>query len=214
MRWNDEEIIKTALHDSELCCGTDLYRYVSWYWFHGGLIACREDAEQHVRDVDELEEVNPLDKGILVQYCEMKEEIKDLRRRIMKLDKFLQDPPIVADTVTGSRKDLTIGPIKVTGIPDPIYRRKQAARERYKKLLELKEAELLELTTQAEEYIDSIPKSELRIMFRMYYIDGLTWVQVAHRMNSMFPKRRIKYTDDNCWRRNQRYFENVGSCRE
>lgn len=214
MRWNDEEIIKTALHDSELCCGTDLYRHVSWYWFHGGLIACREDAEQHVRDVDELEEVNPLDKGILVQYCEMKEEIKDLRRRIMKLDKFLQDPPIVADTVTGSRKDLTIGPIKVTGIPDPIYRRKQAARERYKKLLELKEAELLELTTQAEEYIDSIPKSELRIMFRMYYIDGLTWVQVAHRMNSMFPKRRIKYTDDNCWRRNQRYFENVGSCRE
>ena len=148
-----------------------------------------------------------MDKDILVQYCEMKEEIKDLRQRIMKLDKFLQDPPIVADTVT-------IGPIKVTGIPDPIYRRKQAARERYKKLLELKEAELLELTTQAEEYIDSIPKSELRIMFRLYYIDGLTWVQVAHRMNSMFPKRRIKYTDDNCWRRNQRYFENVGSCRE
>ena len=137
-----------------------------------------------------------MDKGILVQYCEMKEEIKDLRQRIMKLDKFLQDPPIVADTVIGSRKDLTIGPIKVTGIP------------------ELKEAELLELTTQAEEYIDSIPKSELRIMFRLYYIDGLTWVQVAHRMNSMFPKRRIKYTDDNCWRRNQRYFENVGSCRE
>ena len=155
-----------------------------------------------------------MDKDILVQYCEMKEEIKDLRQRIMKLDKFLQDPPIVADTVTGSRKDLTIGPIKVTGIPDPIYRRKQAARERYKKLLELKEAELLELTTQAEEYIDSIPKSELRIMFRLYYIDGLTWVQVAHRMNSMFLKRRIKYTDDNCWRRNQRYFENVGSCRE
>ena len=187
---------------------------VSWRWFHGGLTACREDAEQHVREADELEEVNPLDKGILVQYCEMKEEIKDLRQRIMKLDKFLQDPPIVADTVTGSRKDLTIGPIKVTGIPDPIYRRKQAARERYKKLLELKEAELLELTTQAEEYIDSIPKSELRIMFRLYYIDGLTWVQVAHRMNSMFPKRRIKYTDDNCWRRNQIYFENVGSCRE
>ena len=155
-----------------------------------------------------------MDKDILVQYCEMKEEIKDLRQRIMKLDKFLQDPPIVADTVTGSRKDLTIGPIKVTGIPDPIYRRKQAARERYKKLLELKEAELLELTTQAEEYIDSIPKSELRIMFRLYYIDGLTWVQVAHRMNSMLPKRRIKYTVDNCWRRNQRYFENVGACRE
>lgn len=155
-----------------------------------------------------------MDKEVLIQYCEMKEEIKDLRQRIMKLDKFLEKPPIVADTVTGSREDLTIGPIKITGIPDPEYARKKNARMRYRALLEAKEAELLELTCQAEEYIDSIQKSELRIMFRLYYIDGLTWVQVAHRMNMMFPKRRIKFTDDNCWRRNQRFFENVGSCRE
>ena len=59
-----------------------------------------------------------MDKEVLIQYCEMKEEIKDLRQRIMKLDKFLEKPPIVADTVTGSRKDLTIGPIKITGIPE------------------------------------------------------------------------------------------------
>ena len=57
-----------------------------------------------------------MDKEVLIQYCEMKEEIKDLRQRIMKLDKFLEKPPIVADTVTRSRKDLTIGPIKITGI--------------------------------------------------------------------------------------------------
>lgn len=155
-----------------------------------------------------------MDKGILVQYCEMKEEIKDLRRRIRKLDKFLENPPIVADVVKGTRKDGTIGPIKVTGIPEPEYIRKQRIRERYRRLLETKEVELLELTCQVEEYIQSIPKSELRIMFRLYYIDGLTWVQVAHRMNAMFSKRRIKYTEDNCWRRNQRFFENVGSCRE
>ena len=62
-----------------------------------------------------------MDKEVLIQYYEMKEEIKDLRQRIMKLDKFLEKPPIVADTVTGSRKDLTIGPIKITGIPDPEY---------------------------------------------------------------------------------------------
>lgn len=155
-----------------------------------------------------------MDKAILVQYCEMKEEIKDLRRRIQKLDRFLENPPLVADVVKGTRRDGTIGPIKITGIPEPEYIRKQGIRERYRKLLEAKEAELLELTCQVEEYIQSIPKSELRIMFRLYYIDGLTWVQVAHRMNTMFPKRRIKYTEDNCWRRNQRFFENVGSCRE
>lgn len=155
-----------------------------------------------------------MEKNILVQYCKMKEEIKDIRARIKKLDKFLENPPIVADTVRGTRRDGTIGPIKVTGIPEPMYVRKQNIRKRYRLLLEKKEMELLELTCQAEEYIQSIPKSELRIMFRLYYIDGLTWVQVAHRMNSMFPNRRIKYTEDNCWRRNQRFFENVGSGRE
>ena len=155
-----------------------------------------------------------MDKEVLIQYCDMKEEIKDLRQRIEKLDRFLKHPPIVADTVTGSRKDLTIGPIKVVGIPDPQYNKKRALRERYRAMLETKEAELLELTCQAEEYIESIPKAELRTMFRLYYIDDLTWVQVAHRMNRMFPGRRIKFTEDNCWRRNKRFFENVGSCRE
>ena len=150
-----------------------------------------------------------MDKEVLIQYCDMKEEIKDLRQRIVKLDKFLEHPPIVSDTVKGSRKDLTIGPIKITGIPNPQYIRKQALRDRYRMLLEVKEAELLELTCQVEEYIESIPKAELRIMFRLYYIDGLTWVQVAHRMNRMFPKRRMKFSEDSCRMRNARFFEKV-----
>ena len=90
-----------------------------------------------------------------------------------------------------------------------MYVRKQKIRARYQQLLEKKEVELLELIIQVEEYIQTIPKSELRIMFRLYYIDGLTWLQVAHRMNSMFPNRRIKYTESNCWMRNKRFFENV-----
>ncbi|MEI3184218.1 MAG: hypothetical protein V8S98_13470 [Lachnospiraceae bacterium] len=76
------------------------------------------------------------------------------------MNRFLDDTPIVSDTVKGTRKDGTIGPIKVTGIPDPEISRKQRARERYRKLLEAKEAELLELMGQAEEYIGSIKKSE------------------------------------------------------
>ena len=44
-----------------------------------------------------------MDKNILVQYCDMKKEIKDIRARIRKLDKFLDNPPIVSDTVQGSR---------------------------------------------------------------------------------------------------------------
>ena len=109
-----------------------------------------------------------MDKEILVQYCEMKEEIKDLQRRIQNLDKFLEHPPIVSDTVKGTRKDGTIGPIKITGIPDPEYQKKKRGRKQYKQILEAKEAELLELTCQAEEYIESIPKSEMRTMMRLF----------------------------------------------
>ena len=150
-----------------------------------------------------------MDKAILVQYCEMKEEIKDIRARIKKLDKFLENPPVVSDTVKGTRKDGMIGPIRITGIPQPMYVRKLQIRERYRQLLEKKEAELLELACQAEEYIQSIPKPELRIMFRLYYIDGLTWLQVAHRMNSLFPKKKVPFTEDSCRMRNNRFLDKI-----
>jgi len=150
-----------------------------------------------------------VDKGILVQYSGMKKEIQDIRIRIKNLDKFLENPPVVSDTVKGTRKDGTIGPIKVTGIPEPLYNHRLKLRKRYQQILEKKGTELLELACQAEEYIQGISKTELRIMFRLYYIDGLTWVQVAHRMNSMFPNKKIPYTEDNCRMRNNRFFEKI-----
>lgn len=150
-----------------------------------------------------------MDKEILVQYCEMKEEIKDIRRRINELDKYLENPPIVADTVKGTRKDGTLGPIKITGIPDPQFQKKRAARERLRGMLKAKEEELLELTCQAEEYIENIDKSEVRIMFRLYYIDGLPWWKVAQAMNRMFPRRRVVFTEDSCRMRNNRFFEEI-----
>lgn len=148
-----------------------------------------------------------MDKEILIQYCELREEAKDLRRRIEKLDKFLEHPPIVADVVRGTRRDGTIGPIKVTGIPEPEYARKQRIRERYKHLLEAKEIELLEMTCQAEEYIESTDKAELRIMLRLYIIDDDSYLEVARQMNLMFPKRRMGYTDESVRKRIRRFFE-------
>ena len=79
-----------------------------------------------------------MDRSVLVQYSEVMEEIKDLRERIRKLDRFLSDPPVVSDTVRGTRKDGTIGPIKITGIPVPEYSRKEKIRERYREMLEEK----------------------------------------------------------------------------
>lgn len=148
-----------------------------------------------------------MDKEILVQYSEVKEEIKDIRRRIEQIKKEIANLQIVSDSVKGTKKDGTYGNIKITGYPTPMYFKKKAALERNLFQLEEKEIELLDLTNQAEEFIENIPKSELRFMFRLYYIDDLTWVQVAHRMNQAFPKRKIKYTEDSCRMRNSRFFE-------
>lgn len=153
-----------------------------------------------------------MDKEVLIQYCEVKEEIKDIRDRIRKLDKFLSEPHKVSDTVKGTRKDGTIGSIKITGYPIPEYYSKQALRERYGRMLEAKEAELLELTCQAEEYIENVEKSEMRMILRFSIIDGLTNAKVASVMNKAFPKRKIKYTDENIKKRIQRFFENVPQC--
>lgn len=155
-----------------------------------------------------------MDKKILIQYCEMQEEIKDIRHRIRALEDQISKLTEVSDSVKGTRHDGTYGSIRISGYPMPEYDRKRRVIEAYTRLLETKEAELLELTVKAEEYIESIPKSELRIMFRLYYLDGLTWVQVARQMNSIFPNRKVKYTDENCKKRNLRFFENVSQCPE
>lgn len=153
-----------------------------------------------------------MDKEILVQYADMKEEIKDIRKRIDKLQKEIDNMSEVSDSVTGTRADGTIGTIRISGFPEADYYRKRGIVERNKKKLELKEMELLELTSQAEEFIESIEKSELRIMFRLYFLDGLSYPKAAQRMNYMFPRRRIKYTDENVKKKIQRFFQNVPLC--
>lgn len=149
-----------------------------------------------------------MDKHILIQYLEMKAEIKDIRERIKKVEREIEKLEVVSDTVRGTRKDGTIGPIKVTGYPTPIYDKKKKLLIRYKEKLQEKEEELLQFTIKAEEYISKIEKSELRIMARLYFVDGFTWVQVAHKMNRMFPNKKISYTDDNCRMKMNRFLEN------
>lgn len=151
-----------------------------------------------------------ISKNILIQYSDMKEEIKDIRRRIDKLEMELykmEEEGTVKDTVNGG-----LGGTQhfvVEGLPAPALRRKALQIKARKKKAAKMEGELLELVCQVEDYINGIEKSEIRIMFRFYYIDNLTWAQVAMQMNEMFPRRRIAYTEDNCKQRHKRFLEKV-----
>lgn len=149
-----------------------------------------------------------LSKDILVQYCEMREEIKDLRDRIDRDQRRLErirEEGIVSDTVRGTRKDGTIGPIKITGFPVPEYEAVEAMLKKRIVKLGILEDELQEAVSAVDDYIAAIPKSDLRQMFRLYYLDDLTWAQVALNMNVRFPKKKIPYTEDSCRMRHNRY---------
>lgn len=156
-----------------------------------------------------------MDKNILIEYSDIREEVKDLRRRIEKNRKELDrlNGAVVSDSVTcGKKGKKPLRTVKIYGKPTMSIRRKQEVLEKNKTKLEEAELELLELANQAEEYIESIKKSELRTMFRLYFIDDLSYMKVAQRMNEMFPKREIKYTDENVRKKIQRFFQNVPQC--
>lgn len=158
-----------------------------------------------------------MDKNVLIEYADMKMEIKDLRRRIEdkqnRIDKL--HTTVMSDTVTmGKKGRKLLGTVKVTGIPDGIITRMETALEKNRKLLELREVELLELQNDVEEYIESIPKSEMRTMLRLYFVDDMTYARTAAHMNYLRPTRRVKYTDENIKKKIQRFFENVPQCPE
>lgn len=153
-----------------------------------------------------------MDKSILSEYADMREEIKDLRRRITedqkKIDLLKQT--VVSDSVTcGKKGKKPIRTVKIKGFPQLEINRRISLLKRRQAKLQMLESDLIEKQLHVEEYIQSIHKSELRTMFRLYYIDNLTWYQVAFRMNQIFPKRRIKYTEDNCKQRHKRFLEKI-----
>lgn len=156
-----------------------------------------------------------MDKNILSEYADMKEEIKDLRRRISEDQKRIDQlkRTIVSDSVTcGKKGKKPIRTVKIKGFPQVEINRRVALMERRQAKLQMLETDLIEKQLQVEEYIQTIQKSELRIMFRLYFIDDLSYPKVAMRMNQIYPKRKIKYTDENVKKRIQRYFENVPQC--
>lgn len=136
-----------------------------------------------------------MDKVVLEQYSSLKMEYQDLRDEIAKLEKQIKKMETsrcqVSDSVKGTRSDGTYGSIRITGFPVPdYYRRKDLLEKRKKKLTEF-ELQLLELTNEVDDYINSMADSRMRRMIRHKFFDELSWVQVAHKMGG-------KYTADSC----------------
>ncbi len=159
-----------------------------------------------------------IDKEILIEYSDALARVKLLREQLQKkedhLDRLRERGYVVADTVTkGKRGKKPLGTAVIIGYPVPESQRAARAYEKSYAILMDEEQELLELINQVEEYIAGIDKVEIRNIMTLYYVEGLNWVQVAHRMNDLYKDQIYRgkmrcYTDGSCRRKHDYYLEN------
>lgn len=122
-------------------------------------------------------------KDILIQYCDLQEEIKDLHNRIQKQEeqiKKLEAAGAVIDSVKGGEGG--IQNFKISGFPYPEYSKKKTKLYLYKAQLENAELESLETLNSVEEYIQSISDSMTRTIFRMYFIDKSSQLKIGKKL--------------------------------
>ena len=151
---------------------------------------------------------------ILTKYADARARVKYLRQSISKLEEqdyklMTTDQGLVSDVVAcGKKRCKPLKTVRITG-----YDIKRAGSVSVKLTeercrLRLLEEELLELLTQAEEYIESIEDIEIRNILSLYYIEDMTWVQVAAGMNDLYNRKgRKTYTEDSCRKKHDRFFE-------
>ena len=87
-----------------------------------------------------------MDKNVLIQYADMIEEVKDIRKRILQTEKQIsriEEEGTVKDTVSGGMGG--IQHFVVEGMPVPELSRKKLLLNKRKAMLIEKENELLEL---------------------------------------------------------------------
>lgn len=101
-----------------------------------------------------------------------------MRRQLERLER----EGTVLDAVKGTRQDGTFGSIRIEGFPYADYEKRRRSLQSY--LQKLKEAEerLMEMTNEAEEYINSIADSRMRRIVQYRVMDGMPWKQVAIQM--------------------------------
>lgn len=153
-----------------------------------------------------------MDKQILQQYVDALARVKYIKESTEKLYKKLEQMGskgyCVSDSVNrGKKGKRPLGTTVVTGFPHKEYSKTKLLLEAKKKILEGEELELLELSSDVEEYISGIKDIEVRNILSLYYIDNLNWVQVAQRMNRLYGKKN--YTDSGCRRKHDRFLEKI-----
>ena len=149
-------------------------------------------------------------KKLLKQYNAALTRAKILREEVLgledKIEKITKEGYLVSDVVTyGKKGKKPLGTVKVSGYPYREYNNTQVLLQKRRDNLDKEEQEILEIVAKIEEYISEIDDLEMRNILTLYYVDKLTWVQVAHRMNDV--TKKTKYTESSCRQKHDRFLE-------
>lgn len=119
-------------------------------------------------------------KELLEQADSLIEEIKDIERRLMNIEK--KEKTILGDSVTGSEYEYPYikRNFRVNGVANKLFSSK--AKRQYKKMLKSKKYKYEKIVKQIEYELNYIDDSEIRRIIRYRYYDKLSWVQIQIEM--------------------------------
>jgi len=127
-------------------------------------------------------------KKLLTQYSDLKQEIKDLEKRINKLNNF----KVEHDKVTGSDSEFPY--IKRSFTIEGYNIQDLDRLNKLKELLVMRKLKCEEMKLEIEKFISNIPDSRTRRVFQYRYIDNLSWLQIARRIgkhDESYPRKLI-----------------------
>lgn len=144
-----------------------------------------------------------MDKSILEQYTSLKAEISDIETKIAKLTAGIRklENQEVADSVScGKRGKKPLGTIKIRGVPirEITVRKQRLQRRRLEYSMMLRKLE--DMTAEVEDYINTLPDSEIRRLLRFRFLHGMEWKQVSRMMGR-------GYSADNCRQKISRFLK-------
>ena len=131
-----------------------------------------------------------MDKGILEQYIDACELVKETEEQIRRLKNNRKT--VVVDTVKGSMHDFPFvaKSFKVAGIAHSVLE-DPGQLDREKLILEERRAAAAQIKSQVEAWLNTIPVRMQRII-RDRDFDGLTWRQVAIKMGRRTTEESVK----------------------
>ena len=135
-------------------------------------------------------------KKELEEVFHIQKEIQDLQKRINTVEKQSQ---IVSDVVQNGYKGRTV----IQGIDIKRAYKLDCAYEKLKKFKLM----LIQKQQHIEDYIESIPFSEMRQIFRYRYLDHKNWIQIAHKMNDVYHGK--DYTENSVRHKHDRFLEKM-----